>query len=683
MTTSRCHFCDLSITWKLVLLTTVTGSVALLLASIAFAYQDARAFKKRTTHEIATLAKVISANSAAPLVFDDPGAAEGILAALSAEPQLIRADLFNAEARRFATYQRPGATSDGLLLDTTGPRIRTEHGHLILLEEVLLDGQVVGHLQIESSMEELRTHLLEMGRSILGVFVIAVLAGLVISLPIQGALSKPLLRLADAAQLISKSNDYSIRVATQGNDEVGLVTDSFNEMVTQIELQEKVLQDTHRQLQTKVEDLKSEIEQRRAVEESLRENKEALRQAHKLEAVGLLAGGVAHDFNNLLTAIIGFSELILRSLDPKDRLCSMIREVKTAGERGAALTQQLLAFSRKQILETKVLDLNSTVEDSAKLLRRLVGEDVEIEARPDASIGSIKVDPGQLQQILWNLAVNSRDAMPTGGKLVIETGHADIDEHQCSKIPELQPGAYVTLSVRDTGCGIKKALLERIFEPFFTTKEQGNGTGLGLSTVYGIVKQSGGHISVDSAEGEGTTFRIYFPELDEAPLAARELESRPPARGETRTVLLVEDEPVVRELAKRTLQLGGYSVLVADGGEEAIRIFGDSGGGIDLLVTDIIMPRMNGREVYEQLAAMKLDLKVLFMSGHTDRAIVHHGVLHEGTPFLRKPFSLDQLLNKVRETLGATGAKPWRPPHAEDSPPAEEPGHCRSSGARA
>jgi len=379
-----------------------------------------------------------------------------------------------------------------------------------------------------------------------------------------------------------------------------------------------------------------------------------LMQAQKMEAVGQLAGGIAHDFNNLLTAVIGYSQLTLRNLGDRDPMRADIAEIEKAGLRAAELTGQLLAFSRKQVFQPKNLALNALVTDLQKMLRRLIGEDIELAAVLDLELGTVKADPGQLQQVIMNLIVNARDAMPEGGKLTIETANVDLDSDYAAQHFEVIPGAYCMLAISDNGSGMDEDTRSHIFEPFFTTKGLGRGTGLGLSTVYGIVKQSGGHISVKSDPGHGATFQIYLPrvvELAEDEDLRREPLSLP--NGDE-TLLLVEDEAAVRELAARVLRDYGYTVLEASDPSQALRAIDEhSADEVQLLVTDVVMPQMSGRDLAEQLAPLRPDMRVLYVSGYTDRAIVHHGVLDEGTPFLQKPFTAEALVCKVREVLDA------------------------------
>ena len=378
---------------------------------------------------------------------------------------------------------------------------------------------------------------------------------------------------------------------------------------------------------------------------------ERLRQSQKMESVGRLAGGIAHDFNNLLTVITGYSELMLSQLEERSPLVKEVEEIKRAGERASSLTQQLLAFSRRQVLQPRVIDLNEVVSRVEKMLRRLIGEDVELRTVPGAGLWSVKADPGQIEQVLVNLVVNARDAMPGGGVLTIETGNVFLDEEYSLGHLPARSGHYVMLAVSDTGVGMDERTKSQVFEPFFTTKESGKGTGLGLSTVYGIVKQSGGYIWVYSEPGKGSTFKVYIPRTEE-----REDDPRkavPPVedlRGE-KTVLIVEDEESILKLSSAVLGGYGYSVLAAPGGEDGLRIAGKHEGEISLLLTDVVMPGMGGRELYERILQQRPKIKVLYMSGYTDKAIVRRGVLDPGTSFLQKPFSPISLARKVKEVL--------------------------------
>jgi PAS domain S-box-containing protein len=390
-----------------------------------------------------------------------------------------------------------------------------------------------------------------------------------------------------------------------------------------------------------------DISQRKLLEEQFR-------QSQKMEAVGRLAGGVAHDFNNAIGVITGYSELLQLRLPVGDPLHRYADEIAKAGQRAASLTRQLLAFSRKQVIQPEVLDLNTIVGEMDKMLRRLIGEDIQITFSREPRLAPIKADHGQIEQILMNLAVNARDAMPQGGRLFIQTSNVQLDETYSRQHAYVKEGNYVMLSFSDTGCGMDKATQAKVFEPFFTTKEPGKGTGLGLSTVYGIVKQNGGYIWVYSEPGQGATFRVYFPPAQGVEHRREEAAIPLPPPSGTETILLVEDEDPLRQLARTCLETGGYKVLAVADGKAALEVLNNNPETIDLLLTDVIMPGMSGRELADNVILRRPGIKVLFMSGYTNDLIAQYGVLEAGTQLLEKPFTLYSLLDKVDTTLGTT-----------------------------
>jgi PAS domain S-box-containing protein len=423
--------------------------------------------------------------------------------------------------------------------------------------------------------------------------------------------------------------------------------------ILQVLIDDSVIRDAEGRV-TGIHAIIQDITERKRTEEEMAKLQEELRQSQKMEAIGRLAGGIAHDFNNLLTVIRGYSQLSIIELKEGDPLKGNIEEIQKASQRAVDLTRQLLAFSRRQILDFKVLDLNMLLQDLDKMLRRILGEDIELIYRLAEDLGKVKTDPGQFEQVILNLAVNARDAMPSGGKLIIETANVELDETYARTHIGATPGHYVMVSVSDTGYGMSPGVKEHIFEPFFTTKEKGKGTGLGLSTVYGIVKQSGGYIWADSEPGCGTTFKIYLPRVEEEASIIRHREDTIHLLYGNETILLVEDEPSVRGLAVRVLREQGYTLLEAANGEEALHIVQEQDDKkINLLLTDVVMPQMGGKELAEKLKTLRPDIKVLFTSGYTDNAIVHHGVLEEGVNFIQKPFTPDALACKVRDVLDA------------------------------
>jgi signal transduction histidine kinase/CheY-like chemotaxis protein len=373
--------------------------------------------------------------------------------------------------------------------------------------------------------------------------------------------------------------------------------------------------------------------------------------AQKMEAIGRLAGGVAHDFNNLLSVINGYSDLAMHRLPKEHALQKDLSMVFQAGKKAESLTRQLLAFSRRQILQPRVIDLNSLINDLEKMLLRIIGEDIELITRIDSDLGAVKADPTQLEQVLMNLAVNSRDAMPQGGKLIIETQNIVFSTDMVQERVTMSAGNYVMLAVTDTGGGMDEETRSNIFEPFFTTKEKGKGTGLGLSTVYGIIKQTGGYIWVYSEIDKGTTFKIYLPQVSEKVENITVIKAPPETLRGDETVLLVEDDSDVRTVSEQILNQFGYKVLQAANGKQALQIITENDKKIDLIITDVVMPEMSGKELVDILINEGNGFKVLYLSGYSDEAVVHHGIMHGGVDFLAKPFGTETLLRKVREIL--------------------------------
>ncbi len=482
-------------------------------------------------------------------------------------------------------------------------------GERYLASHVDLPGDHPVRLYSLQSFDQATSFLRALNRLLLMLGAVAVLAGALIAFLLSRQITRPLERLALGSLHLQKG-DFDFQIPVTGNDEVADVTRAFEDM-----------------------------------RKSLRQSREGLVRSARLEAVGRLAGGVAHDFNNLVMIIKGYSDLLLDSATPQAK--PYLEEIKNAGERASGLTRQLLAFSRKQVLEPQVLDPNQTVRNMVKMLRVLIGEDIELVTSLAEQIGRVQADPGQVEQVIMNLAVNARDAMPSGGKLIVETRSCDFDESYAAK-NEIAPGPYVMIAVTDTGCGMTKDIVEQIFEPFFTTKEPGKGTGLGLATVYGIVKQSRGHITVYSEPGIGTTFKVHFPSLDKSvPLPiSRPLGTAPKGDG---TILLVEDEAPLRVLAAESLKRLGYTVLQAGNGLEALAVADQHRGSIDMVVTDVIMPRMGGPELVEKLKLKREGFAVIFMSGYTEAGALEHAKIGLDAILLNKPFSTEALANKISE----------------------------------
>ncbi len=476
-------------------------------------------------------------------------------------------------------------------------------------------------LTVLKSYDSLMASLLRLKHLLLGLGLMAVLAGVGLVFVITDRFTSPLASLVEGVRAVERG-DFTYPLGSNGGDELAQVTRAFDRMRSTLQKNE-----THRQ----------QLENQ-------------LRQSQKMDALGRLAGGVAHDFNNLLTVIKGHGDLLLGRLEPADSLRLSGLQIVKAADRAASLTRQLLAFCRMQLLQPKVLDLNALVSDMCSLLRRLVREDIAFAFQAGESLGRVKADPGQIEQVIINLTVNACDAMPEGGKLTIETHNVKVDEEWAAARPPIRPGAYVLLAVTDTGQGMDASTRARIFEPFFTTKEQGKGTGLGLATVYGVVKQSGGCIWVNSEPGKGARFEVYLPRVEERAEAARAQEVPDASVRRRATVLIAEDEEAVRELASEFVSSAGYTVLTAKDGAEALAIAERSAEPIHLLITDVVMPKMRGPELAKRLKVLQSDLKIVYMSGYLEFNSGNGQFLEEGF-FLQKPFSRNTLVGKVDEAL--------------------------------
>ncbi len=447
----------------------------------------------------------------------------------------------------------------------------------------------------------------------------------------------------DVSRLLDKVNHVS-----DGLDKAGIWRHVRKDgSVIEVEITSHVLMFDQRR--TKLV-LVHDITDRRRIEGEREKLQAQLLQAQKMESVGRLAGGVAHDFNNMLGVILGRAEMMFMEIKPGDSPCTDLQEIYKAAQRSADLTRQLLAFARKQAIAPLVLDLNETVEGMLKMLRRLIGEDIELVWKPDTHLWPVRVDPAQVDQVLANLCVNARDAIFGTGRVTIETDNVVFDKVYCASHMDIKPGQYVMLAVSDDGCGMDKETLENLFEPFFTTKEVGEGTGLGLAMIYGIVKQNNGFINVSSEPGLGTTFKLYLPRTSEAGEEIGEPIVKPIEKG-SETVLLVEDEASILRLGTAVLEKFGYKVLAAGTPSQAISMAEQCDGTIQILVTDVVMPEMNGKELKKRIEKLRPQIKVLFMSGYTDDVIVHRGILEGDVNFLQKPFSVNSLVDKVRKVL--------------------------------
>lgn len=556
------------------------------------------------------------------------GAEERILGRMALGREIRREPILNSGAfeKSAFTFERQGH----VLLSSLPPDVWTDleaafprdtvstntveefevRGERYLASFAELPGDHPVRLYCLQSYDQATGFLHSLNRMLLVLGAVAVLAGAIVAFLISRQITRPLEQLVLGAQQLQKG-DFEFQIPIHGHDEVAALGSAFDEM-----------------------------------RQSLKQSRENMLRSARLEAVGRLAGGVAHDFNNLVMIIKGYSDMLLDSATPQSR--PHLEEIKRAGDRASALTRQLLAFSRKQILEPQILDPNQTVRNMVKMLRILIGEDIELVTSLEDKVGRVLVDPGQLEQVVMNLAVNARDAMPDGGKLVIETKGCHLDEEYAKANTDVGAGDYVLIAVTDNGCGMSKSTMSQIFEPFFTTKEQGKGTGLGLATVYGIVKQSRGHISVYSEPSHGTTFKVYLPSLDKTVPVALPQATRSAVTG-AGTVLLVEDEPALRVLAVESLKKLGYTVLQAGNGLEALAVVEQHPAKIDVIIADIVMPRMGGPELIEKLRANRDDFAVIFMTGYTEASVLENARIGSGAVLLNKPFSVDVLAAKINE----------------------------------
>ncbi len=627
----------------------LTSTLLLVLISGFLLVYESMRFKAALVSETGSLARVVGANCAAAAVFEDSWAAGEILSGLKGGDNVRRAVLYSRSGQALGTYTR---TPD----DDWKPPAPMEPGATFIGDtylswtEIGSEGERAGTLFLEVDAGAIRDRLRNYAFLIGYVFLVALGLTILISSRTQAALINPVIRLAEAARHVSRRQDYAVRIPAESEDEIGDLVQAFNEMLGEIEMRDYRLELAREDLQTHIAYIEAEMQERKKAENELSLKEAQLRQAQKMEAIGILAGGVAHDFNNILTAILGYSQLLLYRIESDNPMRESVTEIQRAAERAASLTRQLLAFSRHQVLQPQVVQLNRLIEDMQKMLTRLIGEDIEFVTSLSDGLDSVFVDPGELEQVVLNLIVNSRDAMPGGGMLIVETRTLELESSLIDgERGDLAPGRYVVLSITDTGVGMTPEVRSRIFDPFYTTKELGKGTGLGLSTVYGIVKQSGGHVSVYSEPNQGTTFKIYFPSCSAQENGTTSGEAAP-VPGGPETILVVEDEVPVRRVVTRVLGRVGYTVLEAADQEEALNLCRDR-TDIDLLITDVVMPRMNGRELSERAASLRPDLRVLFMSGYTDDAVILKGVLEARMPFLGKPFTTEQLLTRVREVL--------------------------------
>jgi signal transduction histidine kinase/ActR/RegA family two-component response regulator len=745
-------FRDRPIRQKVNLLIAAASGIALVLAAVGLIVYDVTTVRPRALRDLMAQAELIRINTTPALAFQDREAATENLGTLRAKREIAAASLFGPDGRIFASYVRTGEERKPRNAGPPPAGHSYQNDRLAISEQVQNEGQVLGWLTMEYTLPPLWSRLPQYGIITAVVLLALLTVSLLLWRLLESSITEPLARLADASKAVSQSKTGQVHAVKKADDEIGHLTDAFNEMLSTLQNRETALRESTAQLLEAMtvarmsswawdvregaiswggreaevfgergkpgdSSLESFLElvhpsDRSSVDQGLwraaetgqrceldfrvldpdghtrwlamrgqraqedgrsgqrllglvmdvterRRLEEQLLQSQKLEAIGRLAGGVAHDFNNLLTGILGYADFALKSLPDNHASRADIVEIERAGTRAAALTGQLLAYARRQMIAPKIVSLNQLVTNMENLLRRLIGEDIDLETRCASRLWPAQIDPGQFEQVIINLAVNARDAMPRGGRLTIETSNCTLDDTYVRQHPEVVPGEYVMLAVADTGIGMDSATQVRVFEPFFTTKEQGKGTGLGLAVCYGIVRQANGHLWVYSERGRGTTFKVLLPRSTEDQEAGAA--PKPPellSSGGSETVLIVEDEPVVRRLTVRALAERGYHVLEAEDGESALEVARTHQGELHLLVTDVVMPGMNGKELADRLAAHRPDLRVLYISGYAEHAVVRQGVLVEGIAFLSKPFDLSELARTVREILDKASVTP-------------------------
>ena len=643
------RFSQFSIRNKQMLISMLTSGVALLLACAGFVLYDVLTAQDEMRQNLLTLAEVLGNNSTGALDFNVPKEATEVLSALKARADVTAACIYTKDGAVFAKYARHGALADFAPPPCQPEGHRFEHDRMLLFHAVEQNGEVVGTVFIQANLDALAQRVQQYLKIGIGVLLAAMLLAFLLSLWFQRYITTPILHLVQATRSVARKKDYALRVEKESTDELGQLIDHFNEMLAQIQARDAELQSAQTQLEQRViertQQLQAEVAERKRVEDQLL-------QAQKMEAVGQLAGGVAHDFNNILAAMILQLDLLREEPGLTPALREEIKEVEKGAHRAAELTRQLLLFSRRQIMQMKPLDLNEVLADLLKMLRRLLGEHIDITIHGDAAPLWVDADQGMMQQVVMNLCVNARDAMPQGGRLTLGTRALEIQPAEVLTNTEARPGRFVCLTVADTGCGMDAQTLPHIFEPFFTTKEIGKGTGMGLATVYGIVKQHQGWVEVESATNVGTAFRIYLPARPAAPDGKGTAALPPMPRG-TETILVVEDDEPLRKLSVTTLRRLGYNVLEAPHGAAALRQWNDYGGSVDLLLTDMVMPEgISGLDLAQRLRILKANLKIIIATGYSQemaRLSAHKEAADMN--FLTKPYEARVLAHAIRNCL--------------------------------
>lgn len=653
---------SLSIKRKLTLIATLTSSIALLMACLAFITYELVQYRQSIIREMSVLAEVIGNNSTAALIFEDHLVAEEILSALKTEEDIEAGCIYDERNDVFATFTREDVQLDFPGFESSGFN-EFKRTRLRLLLPVMFDGEMIGKVFIQYNLREMNKRLIRYAGIVLGVFLFSVFISFVVIRFLQRSISGPILHLANVANLVSDNKDYTIRAHTENMDELGLLTDRFNEMLSQIQERDLALQQNQKELEERVKERTKELQQEIIEREKAEVEKEKIQaqllQAQKMEAVGVLAGGIAHDFNNLLTGILGCTEMVILKNEISDHVYHDLKEIQVAVDRAANLTRQLLMFSRKQPMAFIPLNFNKVIEDLFKMLHRLIGEDIGINTHFDSRLRMVKADKGTIEQVLLNLTVNARDAMPDGGTFTIITENVSFDEKKCKGIPGSSPGEFVRISLEDTGVGMSAETIKRIFEPFYTTKGVGKGTGLGLSVVYGIVQQHNGWINVHSVVGEGTRFEIYLPAMNVLTVEEEEEVENPydAYRGRGERILVIEDEDRVREFVERALTRYGYKIMTCATVADAERII-ESEENFDLIFSDVVLPDGTGPELIKKLLIQHGLLRVVLTSGYTDHKSQWPMIHEMGIPFLHKPYVLIDLLKMIRKALDREAVRP-------------------------
>ncbi|MDB5854600.1 MAG: response regulator [Herminiimonas sp.] len=650
-----------SISRKFMLAVLATTCTALLVASAAILYLDVQNFRTAWVNDLTTQSEILARVSIPAVEFNDPKVAQENLEQLKARPGIYGAAIYGKNGALFAKYTAEKA--DAVTIPPTpGPEGYTiKGGQITVFKSLSKNGENVGTVYLQA-FYPLAERVKRYSFILLAVMAGSLIIAGLVSYWLQAAVTKPVLALTSAVHQVVRKRDFSMRVKKSTNDEVGVLVDAFNDMLTEVGNRSEALEKSSLEIQREMKerivaqdalrDLNSTLEQRIALRTSeLERAHEQLRQSQKLEAIGQLTGGVAHDFNNVLQVIAGNLQLLQMSVAGNPEAQRRLETAAFAADRGAKLSSQLLSFARRQPLQPLPTNLGRVLRTMDDLLRRALGESIYIETVVSGGLWNTLVDPNQLENVVLNLAINARDAMKNGGRLTLELGNAMLDEHYVSAEPDLPAGQYVQLSVSDTGGGMTPEVLQRAFEPFFTTKRDGEGTGLGLSMVYGFVKQSHGHIRIYSEVGSGTTVRIYLPRSLQDEIQISESLSTPPVGG-VETILVVEDDLAVQATVVDMLAGLGYRVLKANDGESALNVL-RSGIQIDLLFTDVVMPgSVRSPDLAREAKALFPDIAVLFTSGYTQNAIVHGGRLDPGVELLSKPYRRDDLARKIRSQLG-------------------------------